>query len=365
MAAGNLSAFLSDSESRRVVRGADGTARIERGNVRDAERQCRRTPSPELLLVDLDGEQNPMPHVAGLLEVCRPETVIIATGSENNVALANELYRGGVFLYLPKPLDINGLRRGIDETTAVLEEAGGRPRIQGSRLLSVVGRGMGTTTMTALLAKRAEEMGRYVVCLDLDAEFGGLALAMDTQPNRGLVQALQRSDDSPVDHLLTRVTSRIHLVAQPVDQVTREEKRYDALPAMIESFANQAHLVLVCGVSPPIVPMLQPFTTAHVIVFEPTPGGVSIAVRWLRMLEQSPSSLVVNHTRPLPDLIGREQLSDALGGREPDLSIPYIRGMPRAMSLGEPESAVPRRTRDAMMRFLAPLMGTGVAADEA
>ena len=360
MAAGDLTAFLNDSESRRIVQAADPTARIERGNVREAERRCRRTSSPELLLVDLDGEQNPMPRVAGLLEVCRPETVIVATGSENNVALANELYRGGVFLYLPKPLDVNGVRRGIDETSAALDETEARRKVQGSRVLSVVGRGMGTTTMTALLARRAEEMGRYVVCVDLDADFGSLALAMDTQPNRGLVQALQRTDDSPVDHLLTRVTSRIHLVAQPVDQVTHEAKRYDALPTMIESFAGQAHLVLVCGVSPLIMPLLKPLMTSSVIIFEPTPGGVSIVARWLRLLDQSPSSLIVNHTRPLPDLIGREQLSNALGGRDPDLTIPYLRAMPRAMALGELERALPRRTRDSISRFLAPLVGTGV-----
>lgn len=364
MATRSLSAFLNDPESRRVVRRADAGAKIERGNVREAERVCRRTPSPELLLVDLDGEQNPMPQVAGLLEVCRPETVVLATGSENNVALANDLYRGGVFLYLPKPLDISGVRRGIEETTAVLDEGSERPRIQGSRLLAVVGDGMGTTTVTSLLARRAEEMGRYVVCLDLDAEFGSLALAMDTQPNRGLVQALRRTDGSPVDHLLTRVTPRIHLVAQPVDQVTREEKSYDALPAMIESFASQAHLILACGINLELIAHLQAYTTMHLIVFEPTPAGLSIAVRWLRLLEQSPSALIVNHTRPFPELISRDQMSDALGGREPDLTIPYIRPMARAVALGEPDQALPRRTRDAMVQFIAPLAGAGVAAGE-
>ena len=365
MAARSLTAFLNDPDSRRVVRRAHSDARIERGNVREAERQCRRTPSPEVLLVDLDGEQNPMPHVAGLLEVCRPETVILATGSENNVSLANELYRGGVFLYLPKPLDINGLSRGIEETDALLAEASERPRIQGSRLFSVVGDGMGTTTVTALLARQAEEMGRYVVCMDLDAEFGSLALAMDTQPNRGLSQALQRTDDSSVDHLLTPVTPRIHLVAQPVDQVTRDEKRYDALPTMVESFANQAHVILVCGINLELVAMLQPFTTNHLIVFEPTPSGVSIAARWLRLLQNAPSALIVNQTRPLPDLISREQMSDAFGGREPDLALPYIRPMARAMALGEPERALPRRTGDAVKRFLMPLVGAGGAAEEA
>ena len=89
-----------------------------------------------------------------------------------------------------------------------------------------------------------------------------------------------------------------------------------------------------------------------------------MATRWLRILDGAASALVLNHARPLPNLIGEEQIRDALGGRSPDLQLPYVRGMARAMALGEPEKALSRRDRQALERFLQPLVG-GAAAEEA
>ena len=51
----------------------------------------------------------------------------------------------------------------------------------------------------------------------------------------------------------------------------------------------------------------------------------------------APSTLVVNHTRPLPSLLSNEQLRSGFGGRAPDFELPYIKGMARAMALGELE----------------------------
>ena len=357
-----FTAFLSDTASRRLVGEVDRTARVQRGTVRHAVRSCRTGPSPDVLLVDLDGEPNPIVHVASLLEVCRPESVILATGSENNVTLANDLYRGGVFLYLPKPLDGRNLRRAIGEVES-LREGGARPEIQASRLLLVLGAGMGMNTVTVVLARLAAERGRYVTCLDLDPNFGSLALALDTQPERGLAQALRRTGDGEVavDRLQARVSPRIGLVAHPIDQARAEPAEEPGLYRLIEALSTQAHMILACGVTPQHVRTLRTLTTSHVIVFEPTPAGISVATRWLRMLDGAASTLVMNHARPLPNLVGEDQLRRAFGSRGLDLEIPYIKPMAQSMALGEPETALSRRTREAIDGFLQPLLGVGVA----
>lgn len=359
-----LTAFLNDARSRRVLREVDRAAKLQRGSVRDAVRSCRTARSPDLLLVDLDGENNPVVHVAALLQVCRPESVILATGSENNVTLANDLYRGGIFLYLPKPLDATNLRRALDEVESEQTEVEARPAIQTSRLLLVLGDGMGTNTVTVLLARLAAERGRYVSCLDLDPNFGSLALALDTPPARGLLQALQRADDGTVavDQLQARVSPRIGLVAHPVDQINPMPIGDRGLQGLIDALSAQAHMVLACGVTAEQALHLRPLTTNHLVVFEPTPAGISVATRWLRILDGAASSLVLNHARPLPGLIGEEQIREALGGRSPDVRLPYVRGMARAMALGEPEKALPRRDRQALERFLQPLVGGAAAA---
>ena len=348
-------AFLRDQDSRRVARALDEHGVVHRGTVRDAARRCQTEPSADVLLVDLDGEQNPLAHMAALLGVCRPETTILATGSENNVTLANDLYRGGVFLYLPKPLEVADLNRGLREVDAAHEQ---RPEIQTSRLVLVLGKGMGANTATALLARLAAERGRYVNCVDLDRNFGTLALALDTQPERGLAQAMQSSDAISVDRLRAHVSNRIGLIAHPYDQAGQQYDGEHALPELIGALAAYAHLILACGASTAQVDALRHLTTIHLIVFEPTPAGVSIAMRWLRILEGSSCMLLMNHTRPLPHVLTDEQIRTSLGGRSPDVVFPHVRGMARAMALGEPERAVSGRERDILDRILNPLVGT-------
>ena len=353
-------AFLNDRQSRNLVQNAKLDAKVQNGSVRNAAWEFRSKRSPGILLVDLDGEQNPIVYVPALIQVCRPESIILVTGSENNVALANELYRSGVFLYLPKPLDTTNLAAAMREVAAVNGE-GARPDIQASRLLPVLGKGMGTNTMTALLARMAAEAGRYVSCVDLDPNFGSLAMAFDTEPRRGLAQALQApgGDASVLERLQAPVSPRIGLVAHPVDQSGQDSFAEEGLGDLIDALVAQAHMILLCGLQPRHVDMLRHTATSHVIVFEPTPAGVSVAVRWLRILDGAQSTLVVNHTRPLPKLLSNEQLRTGFGGRSPDFELPYIKGMARSMALGEPESALSRRERTLLGNFLQPLLGLG------
>lgn len=361
--AAKFTAFLTDAETRRMVRELDAGAEIRRGSVRNAAVACQTEESADIVLVDLDGEQNPLAHMATLLRVCRPQSVILATGSENNVALANDLYRGGVFLYLPKPLDGADLSRGMREVeTAHDEEL--RPEIQTSRLVMVLGKGMGVNTVTAVLARLAAERGRYVSCVDLDPAFGTLSLALDTQPQRGLDQALQNWD-GPVaaERLQTRVSDRINLVAHSLDRVGRASAE-DGLVPLIEALADHAHVILACGATLAHVDVLRAMTTHHVVVFEPTPAGVSIAARWLRVLEGASSLLVMNHARPLPRLLSQEQLRENLGDRVANVEIPYLKSMARAMELGEPDKGITRRERALFERILNPLVGLGSAEAE-
>ena len=367
MAETDLVAFLNDRESRRLLQNLDRDAKVQTGTVRNAAWEFRTKRSPEILLVDMDGEQNPIVYVPALIQVCRPESIILVTGSENNVALANELYRTGVFLYLPKPLDATNLQAAMTEVAAVNGE-GARPEIQTSRLLPVLGKGMGVCTVTALMARMAAEAGRYVSCLDLDPNFGSLAMALDTEPRRGLAQALQsmETDGAAVlDRLQAQVSPRIGLVAHPIDQAGQDEFDEVGLQSLIEALSTQAHMILVCGLRPHHIDALRHLATSHLVVFEPTPAGVSVAIRWLRILDGAQSTLVVNHTRPLPRLLSDEQMRGSLGGRAPDFELPYIKGMARSMALGEPQSALSRRDRTLLNRLLAPLLGLGEIEQQA
>ena len=82
---------------------------------------------------------------------------------------------------------------------------------------------------------------------------------------------------------------------------------------LVKELTSQAHLILVCGASLEHLAAMRHLITNHAIVFEPTPAGVSVAARWLRFLQGDRSSLVLNHARPLPNLLTQEQLRTAFG----------------------------------------------------
>lgn len=357
-----FAAYLSDSASRRVLTEADPTIVVRRGSIRQALRAFEDGRSPDTLLVDLDGEPNPIPQVNSLLQVCRPETTILAAGSENSVTLANELYRGGIFLYLPKPLDANSLRNALSEILEVGQDQQDSAEIRASHVLLMHGKGMGVNTATALFAHVAAGLGRYVSCLDLDANFGSLALALDVEPERGLAQVLrnpERLNASAIEALQVRVTNRIGLLAFPFDHIEQEGAAYHGLEPLIRELASHAHLILVCGAPMDQVWAMHRYVTNHAVVFEPTPTGVSIASRWLRLLKSDQSALVMNHARQLPKLIGREQLRSAFGNRLPDLEIPYIRGMAEEMMLGNVAHSLSARERKPIAQFMQSLLGLG------
>ena len=361
-----LTAFVNDAVSRRAVRDADPTARVHQGTVRNAVRACRGDRSTDIMVVDLDGEQNPLAHIGALLEVCRPESVILAVGSENNVSLANDLYRGGVFLYLPKPLDAANLGGAVREVISVTEEQN-RPQIQASKVVLLHGKGMGVNTLLALLAHLAADMGRYVSCLDLDANFGSLSLALDTQPERGLAQVLEDgdvTDELALDRLQAAVASRIGLLAHPIDAAGQSEVQDVGLVNLLRALTSHAHLILICGTSLHHLATIRHLVTCHLVVFEPTPAGVSVAARWLRILGGAESLMVKNHARPLPNLIGDDQLRSAFAGRLPDVEIPYVRNMAESMALGEPQRALSRRDQEPLSRLLRTLLGVGAAQSE-
>ncbi len=364
MAVNEFTAYMQDAESRRVVRQLSEDAVIHRGTVRNAARAFQSQASPDILLVDLDGEQNPLAHMATLLRVCRPQTIILATGTENNVTLANDLYRGGVFLYMPKPLSTGDLTRGLREVEVTRDDDEAHPEIQTSRLVLVVGKGMGTNTVTALVARLAAERGRYVACMDLDQHFGTLALAFDTEPERGLAQALQSRDAVAVERLQSRVSARIGLIAHPFDQAgLGESVDNSGLPDLVSGLAAHAHIILVCGATVAHIEALRHLTSDYFIVFEPTPAGVSVAARWLRILEGTSTTLVLNHARPLPHIVSADQIRKGIGDREPDVELRYIKQMARAMALGEPERAIGRQERGAFENVVAALTGTGTQAE--
>ncbi|BCI70680.1 hypothetical protein SUS17_3501 [Sphingomonas sp. S17] len=171
------------------------TERVVKGGLRGAIQSLSVAASPQILLVDLSDTSDPIGEISNLAEVCEPGTIVIAVGQVNDVRLYRGLLASGLHDYLLKPINPEQLRETIGQARAVLHTP--RPMEMAPEKapcsVAVIGArgGVGASTVaTSLGWLMAERLDRTTGLLDLDVHFGTAALALDLEPGRGLVDAI-------------------------------------------------------------------------------------------------------------------------------------------------------------------------------
>lgn len=193
----DLLAFLTEAQSAALVAGIIGphgsAGRVQPGGINAAIAFLKDNASPKILLVDISGVPEPMARVDALAEVCAPGTMVVATGVANDVALYRDLKNAGIYEYLVKPIQPEVLK------TVVLEAASGGAKAEpdsSKPVLMIVGTrgGVGASTVAINIAGTLARQGKKTILLDLDLQFGSIALTLDIDPGHGLREALDRPE---------------------------------------------------------------------------------------------------------------------------------------------------------------------------
>ena len=237
-------AFCSDSTTHAAVDRAIGNlvlphASIRKGSVKDAIKYLSQHASPKLLMVDISGSDLPLSDIDNLADVCEPGVSVIAIGERNDCGLFRDLIHHGVTDYLVKPLSPDLLQRAISN----ISDYGEQPKSQNKlgKLVAVLGArgGVGTTSITTSLSWIiAQQRRRLVALLDLDLQFGTVALSLDIEPSRGMREALEsadRIDGLFMDRVLIQHSDRLFVMSG-------EESPDETLlidPSAIESLLNE------------------------------------------------------------------------------------------------------------------------------
>ncbi|WP_394648548.1 CpaE family protein [uncultured Sphingomonas sp.] len=194
---------------------------VQKGGLREAVQTLAVTSSPQVLFVDLSAASDPLNEINGLAEVCEPGTIVIAAGQINDVRLYRDLLASGIHDYLLKPLSIDAVRDAFAAAQTMLnasrftEAAIERPHAA----LAVIGcrGGVGASTIASSLAWQISEAGkRSTALLDLDVHFGTNALAMDLEPGRGLIDAIDnpsRIDGLFLERALVRASDKLSVLS--------------------------------------------------------------------------------------------------------------------------------------------------------
>ncbi len=148
---------------------------------------------PDLVIMDMqESSQDILERMADIREQA-PSATFFVTGNHIDADELVKLMRADIADFIPLPLDkvefAEALKRFVDhrEQTEQL-----RPKKAG-KLINLMGSkgGIGTTTIAVNLAISLQEMDREksVVLVDLDLQFGDVALFLDLKPKHSIVHA--------------------------------------------------------------------------------------------------------------------------------------------------------------------------------
>lgn len=250
----HFQAFVGDGETEEVVDQAVSElmlphASIRKGGIEAAISYLADHRSPRMLVVDISGVELPLSQINNLADVCEPGVTVIAVGDRNDVGLFRDLVQHGVADYLVKPITAPLLQKAV--LGAADHKSDPRQVSKLGKLVGVIGsRGGAGATMLATSAAwiLAQERRRRVALVDLDLQFGTVALSLDLEPSSGLREALEnpsRIDGLYLDRAMVQHSERLFVLSAEESLDESLLLDYAALELLLTELRNRFHYVIV------------------------------------------------------------------------------------------------------------------------
>ena len=348
-----LLGFVTDAASEAAIR--DGmsdivpSVQIRRHSIRQATAMLRRMPSPEVLIVDITGEDAPLAALHDLSEVVEPSTRVLVVGDRADMNFYRSLTRDlGVAEYLYKPLAKEMVARMFGPACAQRPVSSGA--LQGGRILAVSGAcgGVGTTTIAANLAwYLGEELKRHTLLFDADIYTGNAAMMLGGRTGTGLRLALEtpsRIDELFVERAAQPVTERLSVLAGDEKVTETADVAEGAGRALLNALRRRYNFVVADVPSAPLPLYRELMMLAHqrVLVMDPTLASMRNTLRLLALPngpDQVRRAIIVLNRLGQPGGLTRPQVEEALE-MTVDLVVPYQpRQVNNAATLGTPATS--------------------------
>jgi pilus assembly protein CpaE len=211
--------------------------------------------SPDVLLLDVDVDDARDMAVLGRLtdQAGRASIPVVATAGELGPSAMRRLLRDGVTDFIAQPID----RAEVVEMVRIVSRKARRAQATNSakgRLLafSRATGGAGATTLAVNVAHAlARTQGRHhaKVCLiDLDLQFGTVALQLDLEPTtalRDIAQAPERLDAALFARSLVGHHSGLQVLTAPSAPMSLEALKPDVIAALLELARTNFDYVIV------------------------------------------------------------------------------------------------------------------------
>ena len=331
-------AFVADNQTHSVI---DAIAKDYYGNVeiRDGEPSdvlnfLSGAPAPKVLIVDLAGDDQPLDTMLSLTTAFTDDTRLIGIGEVNDVSLYRELTSAGVTDYLVKPISESALAMAFQRAQEPAEKPlGPDMSVKDTKRVVILGArgGVGSSTLAVNLGWIFSEQNKMQTALvDLDLEFGTIALSLDLEPTRGLREALEnpsRIDSLFIGSATAKLTDKLSIMA--TEEVLSGDVVYDseAIDTLFSAIGKTNDCIVV-DLPRPAFGMRQSALRAatHIIlVTELSLPGLRDTIRLLGNVEEAakgtPIIVVANHGGGTQQAMRMPDFQKALG-RKVDILIP-------------------------------------------
>ena len=171
--------------------------KIYPGDVKRAGEYIKSAAHAKVLCVDCCRRDLLISDVEALMEFCPPDTNVVILGEKNDVSIFRDLMKLHISDYLVKPVSADILARSFGIALKIDSGAHEPKRRRTGKVILFLGvaGGTGTTTIatnTAIIL--ANEMGKKVVLIDADFQFGTVTHLLDLKTSHALHDALESPD---------------------------------------------------------------------------------------------------------------------------------------------------------------------------
>ena len=360
-----LLGFITDADSETAIQ--DGLSelvpsfQLKRASIRQATAMLRKMPSPEVLIVDISGEDAPLAALHDLSEVVEPSTRVLVGGDRADMNFYRSLTRDlGVGEYLYKPLAKEMVARMFGPACAARPVTTGA--LQGGRIVAVTGAcgGVGATTVAANLAfYLGEELKRHTILFDPDIYTGSAAMMLGGRAGTGLRLALEtpsRIDELFVERSAQPISERLSVLAGDEKVSETAEVAEGAGRALLAALRRRYNFVVADVPAAPLPIYRELLMLAHqrVLVLDPTLASMRNALRLLALPtgpDQVRRAVLVLNRVGQPGGLSKAQIEEALE-MNVDIVIPYQpRLVGNSATLGTPAAAASGGFRNGILHL--------------
>ena len=203
-------------------------------------------PSPQFIIVEENGISDDIQRgLESLADVVEPGRKVIVIGTVNDVQAYRRLISEGVSEYLVGPVSTADIAAAI---VGCIKDASSAPK---GRVISFIGSrgGVGSSTLATNLAWTLADMQQEeVIGIDLDFNFGTMALSLNLDPKQPVYEALteaERIDPVLVERFMTEHGSHLSVLSTAGSLKELSEPSTEAVERLIDICRSMSQYVIL------------------------------------------------------------------------------------------------------------------------